>query len=83
MISSSGLFGKWCIRPAVAEIVSNRAPMILSKTFLLCFVGPHHPAVQGVIELARPHQPLTDPVRETSTRDSQQTSQFCRPPFVR
>src|SRR5438477_326108 len=34
IISSSGLFGKWPISPAVVEIVSNGALMVLSKAFL-------------------------------------------------
>jgi hypothetical protein len=58
MISSEGFFGKWCISPAVAEIVPNSALMVLSKAFLLGLIGligPHHPAVQGFIELACPH----------------------------
>ena len=83
MISSSALFGKWCISPALAEIVPNRALMILSKTFLLRFVGPHHPAVQEFIELARPDHPLTDPVIETPTWDRQRANQFGWPPFIR
>jgi hypothetical protein len=62
MISSSGLFGKWCIGPAVAEIVSNSALVVLQKAFLLRLVGPHDPAVQGFIELTCPHQILTDPL---------------------
>ena len=53
----------------MAKIVSNRALMMLPKAFLLRFVSPHHPAVQGFIELARLDQPLTDPVRETPTWD--------------
>ena len=69
MISSSEWFGKWCISPAMAEIVPNRALMVLPKAFLLRFVGPYDPAVQGFIELACPDQPLTDPVRETPTWD--------------
>ncbi len=71
MISSLGFFGKWCIGPAVAEIVSNRALVVLPKAFLLRFVGPHDPAVQGLIELACPHQTLTDPVVETGAWDVQ------------
>ena len=82
IISSSGLFGKWPISPAVVEIVSNGALMVLSKAFLFRLVGPHHPAVQGFVELARPHQPLTDPVVETGAWDVQRANQFCRPPFV-
>ncbi len=69
MISSSELFGKWRVSPAMAKIVSNRALMMLPKAFLLRFVGPYDPAVQGFIELARPDHPLTDPVRETPTWD--------------
>ena len=71
MISSSGFFGKWCIGPAVAEIVSNSALVVLPKACLLRFVGPHDPAVQGFIELACPHQTLTDPVVETCAWDVQ------------
>ena len=63
------MFGKWCLSPAVAEIVPNRALMVLSKAFLLRFVSPHDPAVQGFIELARPDQPLTNPVIETPAGD--------------
>ncbi len=69
MLSSSELFGKWCISPAMAEIVPNRALMILAKAFLLRFVGPRDPTMQGFIKLARPDQTLTDPVRETPTWD--------------
>ena len=71
MISSSELFGKWGIRPAMAEIVPNGALMVLSKVLLLCFVGPHDPAVQGPIELAGSQQSLTDPVGETRAGDVQ------------
>ncbi len=82
MISSSWLFGKWRISPAATKIISNGALMVLSKAFQLCLVGPHDPAVQGLIELTRPHQPLTDPVIETAARDPQCVNQLCRPPFV-
>src|SRR5260221_7236914 len=83
MISSSEWFGKWCISPAMAEIVPNRALMVLPKAFLLHFVSPYDPAVQGFIELACPDQPLTDPVIETATWDSQCANQLCWPPFTR
>src|SRR5713101_2955191 len=83
MISSSELFGKWCLSPAMAEIVPNRALMVLSKAFLLRFVSPHDPAVQGFIELARPDQPLTNPAIETLTWDAQRANQLGWPPFVR
>src|SRR6266566_3252322 len=83
MLSSSALFGKWCIRPALAEIVPNRTLMIRSKAFLLCFVGPHDPTMQGFIELARPDQTLTDPVIETPTWDCQRANQLGWPPFTR
>ena len=82
MISSFGLLGKWRIGPAVTEIVPNGALMVLSETFLLRFVGPHDPAMQGFIKLACLHQPLTDPVVETRTRDSQRANQLGRPPFI-
>ena len=65
---------QWGIRPAMAEIVPNGALMVLSKVLLLCFVGPHDPAVQGFIELACPDQPLTNPVIETATWDSQRVN---------
>ena len=71
MISSSELFGKWCIPPAAAEFVSNCALMVLSKALLLRFVGPDNPTVQGVVELACSEQPLTDPVIKTPLGDSQ------------
>src|SRR5436309_9030795 len=73
---------KWCLRPAMTQVVANCTLMVLSKAFLLRFVSPHHPAVQGFIELTSPHQPLTDPVVKTRTRDFQQTDEFCWPPFV-
>jgi hypothetical protein len=38
----------------MTQVVANRALMVLSKAFLLRFVGPHDPTVQGFIELARP-----------------------------
>jgi len=69
MLSSSELFGKWSISPAMAEIVPNRALMVRSKAFQFRFVGPHDPTVQGFIELARPDHPLTNPVIQTPTRD--------------
>src|SRR6266566_9473250 len=83
MISSSALFGKWCLSPAMAEFVPNRALMVLSKAFLLRLISPHDPAVQGFIELARPDQPLTNPVIETLTWDAQRANQLCWPPFIR
>ncbi len=83
MISSSEWFGKWCISPAMAEIVPNRALMVLPKAFLLRFVGPHDPTVQGFIELACPDQPLTDPVVETPTWDEERANQLGWPPFIR
>jgi hypothetical protein len=69
MISSFEWFGKWGIRPAAAQIVSNRALMVLSKALLLRFVGPHDPTVQGVVELACSDHPLTDPVMKTPAGD--------------
>jgi hypothetical protein len=54
MISSSRVFSKGSIRPAVAEIVPDRALMMRSKPFLLRFISPHDPAVQGFIKLACP-----------------------------
>jgi hypothetical protein len=83
MLSSSKWFGKWCISPAMAEIVPNRALMIRAKAFLLRFVGPHHPTVQGFIELARLDHTLTDPVRETPTWDEERANQLGWPPFIR
>ena len=82
MISSFVLLGKGCLRPAMTQVVTNRPLMILPKAFLLGLIGPYHPTVQGFIELARPHQPLTDPVVETGAWDVQRANQFCRPPFV-
>jgi hypothetical protein len=70
------------LSPAMTEIVAKRTLMVLSKAFLLHFVGPHDPAVQGLIELACPHQPLTDPVVETCAWDFQQTDELCWPPLV-
>ena len=67
----------------MAKIVPNRALMVLSKAFLLRFVSPHHPAVQGFVELARPDQPLTNPVIEAPTWDSQRANQLSWPPFIR
>src|SRR6266851_273928 len=67
----------------MAEIVPNRALMVLSKAFLLRFVSPHDPTVQGFIELARPDQTLTDPVIETPTWDEERANQLCWPPFIR
>ena len=66
----------------MTQIVANRTLMVLSEAFLLGLVGPHHPAMQGLIELACPHQSLTDPVVETRAWDVQQTDEFCWPPFV-
>ena len=83
MISPLRLLGKWHSGPAVTEIVANCTLMVLPKAFLLCLVGPHDPAVQGLIKLARPHQPLTDPVIETRAWDFQHPDQFCWPPFIR
>ena len=82
MISPLGLLSKWHLSPALPQVVANRTLMVLSKAFLLRFVGPHDPAVQGFIELACLHQSLTDPVVETRTRDFQETDEFCWPPFV-
>src|SRR6266702_3639867 len=82
MISPLGLLSKWRLSPPMPKVVANRTLMVLSKAFLLRFVGPHYPAVQGFIELACPHQSLTDPVVETRTRDFQQTDELCWPPFV-
>ena len=76
------LLGKGCIHPAMAEIVAKRPLMVLPKAFLLGLIGPHDPAVQGLIKLVCPHQPLTDPVVETRAWDVQQTDKFCWPPFV-
>jgi hypothetical protein len=83
MISSFVLLGKGCLRPAMAEIVTNRPLMILPKAFLLGLIGPYHPTVQGLIELACSHQPLTNPMVQARTRDTQHASQFGRPPFIR
>src|SRR5437016_14008615 len=83
MISSSEFFCKWHIRPAVAEIVPNRALMIHPKSFLLRFISPHDPAVQGFIELACPDSSLTDPVQERPTWDVKLAGQFGSPPFIR
>src|SRR5260370_4430822 len=83
MISSSESFGKWCLSPAMAEIVPNSELMVLSKAFLLRFVSPDDPAVQGFIELARPDQTLTNPVIETLTWDAQRANQRGFPPFIR
>src|SRR5579875_3242978 len=82
MISPLGLLGKWCLSPALTEIVAKRTLMVVSKAFLLGFVGPHDPAMQGLIELACPHQTLTDPVVETCAWDVQQTDELCWPPLV-
>jgi hypothetical protein len=82
MISSSWLFGKWRISPAATKIISNGALMVLPEAFQLCLIGPYDPAVQGLIELTRPHQPPTDPEVETAVRDSQCVNQLRRPPFV-
>src|SRR5579859_2310233 len=82
MISSFVLLGKGCHRPVMAQVVTNRSLMILLKAFLLGLISPHHPAVQRLIELACPHQPLTDPVVQARTRDIQCASQFGRPPFI-
>jgi hypothetical protein len=73
MISPLELLGKWRIGPAATEIVANRAPMVLLEAFLLRLIGPHDPALQGLIELACPHQTLMDPVVETCAWDFQQT----------
>jgi hypothetical protein len=54
MISSLGLLGKRRSGPAVTEIVPNRTLMVLPEAFLLGLIGPHDPAVQGLIELACP-----------------------------
>src|SRR5438034_211976 len=83
MISSFVLLDKRRLRPAMTEVVTNRPLMILPKAFLLGFIGPYHPTVQGFIELACSHHPLTDPVVQTPTRDTQHANQFGRPPFIR
>src|SRR6266704_1901636 len=83
MISSFVLLGKGCLRPAVAEIVSNRPLMILPKAFLRGLIGPYHPTVQGLIELASPDQPLTNPVKKRSAWDMHLSGQFGWPPFIR
>src|SRR5215472_14542027 len=82
MISSSRVFSKGSIRPAVAELVPDRALMIRAKPLLLCCISPHHPAVQGVIELACPDHPLTNPVQERPAWDVKLASQFGWPPFI-
>jgi len=69
MISSSGVFGKGLMRPTVTELVPNSALVVLSKAFLLRLIGPDDPAVQRFIELACPHQPLTNPVVKTPAGD--------------
>jgi hypothetical protein len=76
MMFSLELLGKWCISPAVAKIVPNGALMVLSKAFLLRLISPRHPAAQGIIELACPHQTLTDPVEKTGTWDIQPAGQL-------
>src|SRR5258708_38754136 len=83
MISSSWFFGKWHLSPAVAEIIPNGALMVLPEAFQLRLIGPHHPAVEGLIELACPHQTLPDPGIETRAGDCQHANQLCRPPFIR
>src|SRR5712692_3328007 len=83
MISPGGLFGKWSISPAMAEIIPNGALMVLPEAFELRFVGPHDPAVQGLIELACSYQPMTDPVIEARPGDVQCANQLGRPPFIR
>jgi hypothetical protein len=70
MISSFVLLGKGCLRPAMTEVVTNHPLMILPKAFLLGLIGPYHPAVQRLIELACPYQPLADPVVQAPTRDT-------------
>src|SRR5258708_34394007 len=82
MISSFVLPCKGCLRPAMTEVVTNCPLMILPKAFLLGLIGPDHPAVQGFIELPGPYQPLTGPVVQAPTRDTQHASQFARPPFI-
>src|SRR2546430_9987745 len=82
MISPLEFLGKWHTGPAVTEIVANCTLMVLPKAFLLRLIGPHDPAVQGLIELVCPHQPLMDPVIETRTWDFKHPDQFCWPPFV-
>jgi hypothetical protein len=83
MISSFVLLGKWRIGPAAAEILANRPLMVPPKTFLFRPVGPYYPAVQRLIELACPHQSLTDPVVEARTWNLQHANQLCWPPFIR
>ncbi len=82
MISSSRLFSKGRIRPAVAELVSDRALMIGPKPVLLRSISPHDPAVQGFIELARSHHPLTNPVKKRPAWDVKLAGQFGWPPFI-
>ena len=79
MISSSRLFGKGCFRPAVAKLVPNRALMIRTKPFLLCFIGPYDPGVQGFIELARSDHSLTNPVKKRPAWDVKLSGQFGGP----
>ena len=83
MISSSRLFSKGCILPAVAELVPNRALMVGSKPFLLRSIGPHHPTVQGFIELARSDHSLMNPVQKCPAGDVKLAGQFAWPPFIR
>jgi hypothetical protein len=83
MIFSSRLFGKGCLRPAVAELVPDRALMIRTKPFLLRSISPHHPAVHGFIELARSDHSLTNPVKKRPAWDVKLSGQFGWPPFIR
>ena len=73
MISSSWFFSKWRISPTVVKFIPNCTLMVELEPFQFRLVGPHNPAVQGLIELACPHQPLTDPVVETGAWDVQHT----------
>jgi hypothetical protein len=66
----------------MAELIPNRALMIGSQPFLLRSISPHHPAVQGFIELARSHHPLTNPVQKRSAWDVKLAGQFAWPPII-
>ena len=71
------------MRPAVAELIPDRALMIRPKPFLLCCISPHHPAVQGFIELARSDYSLTNPVQKRPAWNVKLPGQFGWPPFIR
>lgn len=82
MIRSSWMIRKGRLCPALAELVPNCALMIGAKPFLLRFIRPDDPTVQGFFESPCPDHPLANPIQERASWNLQLAGQFGWPPFI-